>query len=250
MSSVPFESTTMPNWMSTTQTYSTSGNSDRSGTEAKKSSPISVVNFTVANTAWETNRVTTLSVSQTGNTNPVTKKPKKVTTRRPSSRLKMGQMSTTTEVVTENMFLLTTASSCMNVTEYKITDEDLMALNETDKNRLRKLCWETMFGQVKVLIHWASIWNERESANGASEHQETLADFVFSAWKFQVLALNFLILLDFLFIYFIASNNLTCAAQELVKLTVMDLVLVVASTLTGDFIRALIVRSVFGVYYS
>lgn len=193
MPSIPFESTTMPNWMSTTQTYLTSGNSDRSGTEAKKSSPTSVVNFTVANTAWETNRVTTPSVSQTGNTNPVTKKPKKVTTRRPSSRLKMSQMSTTTEVVTENVFLLTTASSCMNVTEYKITDEDLMALNETDKNRLRKLCWETMFGQVRfsgthslnlnLKWAWISLWPPRD------------ADFVF-----QVLALNFLILLDFLFI--------------------------------------------------
>ena len=59
-----------------------------------------------------------------------------------------------------------------------------MTLNESEKNRLRKLCWETMFG------------------------------------------------------------------QELVKLTVMDFVLVVASTLGGDFIRALIVRSVVVILYS
>lgn len=74
------------------------------------------------------------------------------------------------------MTLMPTFGSCQNVTEYKITDEDLIALNETDKDRLRKLCWETMFG------------------------------------------------------------------QELVKLTVMDLVLTVISTLISDFIRALIVR--------
>lgn len=182
---VELESSTAPGWLSTTQsTYLTdgiSGKSDR--VEWNKSSTVSIVNFTLASGGGsETSRVSTQSSATTGTGvigGTSTRKSKKGTTRRPSTRLKLGQMSTTTEVVTENMFLLSTASSCLNVTEYKITDQDLIGLNETDKNLLRKLCWETMFG------------------------------------------------------------------QELVKLTVMDFVMVVVSTLSGDFIRALIVRSVF-----
>ncbi|XP_046920657.2 transmembrane channel-like isoform X2 [Dermatophagoides farinae] len=88
-------------------------------------------------------------------------------------------MTTTTEMITEQVFTIIPAdmvNSCQNNTEYIITDEDLINLNETEKDRLRKLCWETMFG------------------------------------------------------------------QELVKLTVMDFVLTVISTLISDFLRALIVR--------
>ena len=120
----------------------------------------------------EASRLSTQSIG----TSSTRERPKKMPTRRPSTRYRAGQFTTTTEMVTESTFMLQTAPSCLNVTEYKITDEDLMALNETDKNRLRKLCWETMFG------------------------------------------------------------------QELVKLTVMDFIMVVISTLTGDFIRAIIVR--------
>lgn len=108
---------------------------------------------------------------------------------RPTKRLKLSQLTSTTEMITEQVFgTLNRGDSksgkmmapCRaNFTEeYIITDEDLMSLNETEKDRLRKLCWETMFG------------------------------------------------------------------QELVKLTVMDFVLTVISTLISDFIRALIVRSV------
>ena len=67
-------------------------------------------------------------------------------------------------------------SNCDSGLNFNISEQDLLDLNETDRDRLRKLCWETMFG------------------------------------------------------------------QELVKLTVMDLVLTVISTLISDFIRALIVR--------
>ncbi len=86
-------------------------------------------------------------------------------------------ISTTTEWSTaKTINVRPTRGSCENITEYKITDKDLQRLNDTDKDRLRKLCWETMFG------------------------------------------------------------------QELVKLTIMDFVLTVISTLISDFIRALIVR--------
>ncbi|KAF7490378.1 Transmembrane channel-like protein 3 [Sarcoptes scabiei] len=118
--------------------------------------------------------------------------------RKSTSRMKLAKISTTTEMVTRKTFTVGQTStsrqptmsrkisgdniivggggSCENVTEYIITDDDLISLNETEKDRLRKLCWETMFG------------------------------------------------------------------QELVKLTVMDFILTVLSTLISDFIRALIVR--------
>lgn len=111
---------------------------------------------------------------------------------RPTKRLKLSQITTTTEMITEQVFgTMNRAKSgkmmapCRaNFTEeYIITDEDLMSLNETEKDRLRKLCWETMFG------------------------------------------------------------------QELVKLTVMDFVLTVISTLISDFIRALIVRLVVDCFF-
>jgi len=173
-------STTSISWLPTinsrAQTLLTDGKSEPA--EWNKSTTMSLGNITAAGTSGETNRgLTTQPTITMGSILVSTRKSKpKVTTRRPTTRFRLSQMSTTTEVVTESAFALQTTSSCLNVTEYKITDGDLIALNETDKNRLRKLCWETMFG------------------------------------------------------------------QELVKLTVMDFVLVVASTLGGDFIRALIVR--------
>ena len=100
---------------------------------------------------------------------------KKSTTKRPRLRLQNVTTTTTTETATEQI-ITTAIPSCSNIFDYKVSDEDLSRLNNTEKDRLRKLCWETMFG------------------------------------------------------------------QELVKLTVMDLVLVVVSTLLGDFVRAIMVR--------
>ncbi|KAI2803198.1 Transmembrane channel-like protein 3 [Blomia tropicalis] len=166
------ESTTITtSWLSTTQTYMTNTKSER--IDWNKSTTMIISNHTTSSVLIsEASRLSTQSIG----TSTTRERPKKMPTRRPSTRYRAGQFTTTTEMVTESTFMLQTAPSCLNVTEYKITDEDLMALNETDKNRLRKLCWETMFG------------------------------------------------------------------QELVKLTVMDFIMVVISTLTGDFIRAIIVR--------
>ena len=117
-----------------------------------------------------------LATSPTVNPSFVTRKLKKGTTRKPTSRWKLAQITTTTETITENVVSEQPGGWCQNTTEYRITDEDLISLNETEKERLRKLCWETMFG------------------------------------------------------------------QELARLIVMDLVLLVISTIITDFIRAVIVR--------
>ncbi|XP_054167274.1 transmembrane channel-like protein [Oppia nitens] len=41
---------------------------------------------------------------------------------------------------------------CDNKFNYNISEDDLVQINETDKERLRKLCWETMFGQELVKL--------------------------------------------------------------------------------------------------
>jgi len=84
--------------------------------------------------------------------------------------------TTISQRMSPEMFRLNIEKSCDPRDKYNVTEEDLMRLNETDRDKLRKLCWETMFG------------------------------------------------------------------QELVKLTVMDVVLTVISILISDFLRALIVR--------
>ncbi|OTF75936.1 TMC domain containing protein [Euroglyphus maynei] len=127
-----------------------------------------------------TQPITSSTVTTTGST-PFRMTGNTLGRKRPGIRYKLGQptITTTTEMITEQLFTIMPAdlgNNCQNSTEYLITDEDLLTLNETEKDRLRKLCWETMFG------------------------------------------------------------------QELVKLTVMDFVLTVMSTLISDFLRALIVR--------
>ncbi|XP_017494770.1 PREDICTED: transmembrane channel-like protein 3, partial [Rhagoletis zephyria] len=194
--------TTSPPWMSTTFTSFSGGGGGGggSGPGGQRSSASNRSTWSTSsgvhhtsNTSGEHNRLAappagSMSVTLTtqwfssndngSSSSSSTRKPPKRPTTKPRTRLKAGQITTTTEMVTESLLLATEPNlgSCENVTEYQITDEDLMALNSTVKDRLRKLCWETMFG------------------------------------------------------------------QELIKLTVMDLVVLIASTLVGDFFRALIVR--------
>ena len=171
-------------WISTTPPNGNSGDGGGGGDPTNRSSLLpSQVNF--SSTAFTNlTTVSSLELPKTAvsskNSSSSTRKPKKPSSSsstKPRSRLKIGAITTTTEAVTET-FLSTESSliSCQNTTEYVITDEDLLALNSTIKDRLRKLCWETSFG------------------------------------------------------------------QDLIKLTVMEFVVLVASTLVGDFFRALFVR--------
>ncbi|XP_017486506.1 PREDICTED: transmembrane channel-like protein 3 [Rhagoletis zephyria] len=182
--STTFPSTSSSFWISTTPPNGNSGDGGGGGDPTNRSSLLpSQVNF--SSTAFTNlTTVSSLELPKTAvsskNSSSSTRKPKKTSSfssTKPRSRLKIGAITTTTEAVTET-FLSTESSliSCQNTTEYVITDEDLLALNSTIKDRLRKLCWETSFG------------------------------------------------------------------QDLIKLTVMEFVVLVASTLVGDFFRALFVR--------
>ena len=85
---------------------------------------------------------------------------------KPTKKVKMKTTTTTTEAPWNGTLVNVTTSWSSDVTiseksdidaqqkcndniddNNTITDEDLHKLNETEKDRLRKLCWETMFGQ-------------------------------------------------------------------------------------------------------
>nr|XP_027204963.1 transmembrane channel-like protein 2 [Dermatophagoides pteronyssinus] len=185
------ETTTMPTTiiMTANETFVTDDHRYKSNITTTLAMPSTAIKLNDSSSlpSRTTQPITSSSSSSTMTTTGSTLSPIRIAgnnlgRKRPGIRYKFGQptITTTTEMITEQVFTIIPAdmviNSCQNNTEYIITDEDLIALNETEKDRLRKLCWETMFG------------------------------------------------------------------QELVKLTVMDFVLTVISTLISDFIRALIVR--------
>ncbi|CAG2111617.1 unnamed protein product [Medioppia subpectinata] len=147
----------------------------------------STVNYTttermISSNTWTPTETTTAQHRPTPRTRPVRRRTTPMTTTEQwkgtvvSVNTSWSAETTISQKMSPEAYRLSLEQDCNDRHKYNVTEEDVNNLNETDKDKLRKLCWETMFG------------------------------------------------------------------QELVKLTVMDIVLTVISILIGDFLRALIVR--------